>query len=273
MKYKSYRIVGNKPRWVVVDNNGKILNNNPLKEELKNLENAPYVRNIVTRVIHYNKTNTCDRCKENNKETKLVPTKTYKEYDDGGNWTNRWLCQNCWHNDYNKKPGSYQYMMKSLGDRRIGNQDQNHTNVIGDNFEKLSEIVFSATNLNKTNDNFNYPIDHLNNELGYFQTKGCTYNSTERCWRQHFASLHNAINNGFDFRFLIIYCTNKERNIIERTYKIPKEECLKRKSIGIYKNPTNNVSHPIVPWYERYRIKDEDLIKKINDTWKHIIEQ
>lgn len=41
MKYKSYRIVDGKPRWVIVDDNGKISNNNPLKGELKDLEIEP----------------------------------------------------------------------------------------------------------------------------------------------------------------------------------------------------------------------------------------
>jgi len=36
--YRSYRIIDEKPRWVIVDDNGDIINKNPNKEELKNLE-------------------------------------------------------------------------------------------------------------------------------------------------------------------------------------------------------------------------------------------
>lgn len=40
---KSYRIIDGKPRWVIVDENGTILNRNPGKKELRGLENEPYV--------------------------------------------------------------------------------------------------------------------------------------------------------------------------------------------------------------------------------------
>ncbi len=40
--YKSFRIVDKKPRKVIVDENGKILNKNPTKEELKDLEDEEY---------------------------------------------------------------------------------------------------------------------------------------------------------------------------------------------------------------------------------------
>lgn len=36
--YKSYRIIDGKPRWIIVDENGNIVNKNPTKEELKGLE-------------------------------------------------------------------------------------------------------------------------------------------------------------------------------------------------------------------------------------------
>lgn len=37
-KYKAYRIVDGKPRWIIVDENGNIVNRNPSKCELKGLE-------------------------------------------------------------------------------------------------------------------------------------------------------------------------------------------------------------------------------------------
>lgn len=36
--YKSYRIIDGKPRWVIIDDNGNIINKNPAKGELKGLE-------------------------------------------------------------------------------------------------------------------------------------------------------------------------------------------------------------------------------------------
>lgn len=42
MQYKSNRIIDRKPKWVIVNENGEIINNNPSKEELKGLEKEPY---------------------------------------------------------------------------------------------------------------------------------------------------------------------------------------------------------------------------------------
>lgn len=42
IEYSSYRIIGKKPRLVIVDENGNIINKNPSKEELKGLEEEPY---------------------------------------------------------------------------------------------------------------------------------------------------------------------------------------------------------------------------------------
>lgn len=48
MKYKTYRIVDNKPRLVIVDENGNVINRNPSNDELKGLRTFPkekYKRN------------------------------------------------------------------------------------------------------------------------------------------------------------------------------------------------------------------------------------
>lgn len=41
MEYKSYRIIDGRPRWVIIDENGKIVNRCPTKEELKELNKFP----------------------------------------------------------------------------------------------------------------------------------------------------------------------------------------------------------------------------------------
>lgn len=40
--YKSYRIIDGKPRWIIVDETGKIVNRNPSKDELKGLKKEFY---------------------------------------------------------------------------------------------------------------------------------------------------------------------------------------------------------------------------------------
>jgi len=44
MEYKSYRIIDGKPRWVIVDETGNIVNRNPSKDELNDLKEETYVR-------------------------------------------------------------------------------------------------------------------------------------------------------------------------------------------------------------------------------------
>lgn len=46
-KYKSCRIINGKPRWIIVDDNGDIINAHPSREELKNLEEEHYVYGII----------------------------------------------------------------------------------------------------------------------------------------------------------------------------------------------------------------------------------
>ena len=51
MEYKAYRIINGKPRWIIVDESGKIANTSPSKGELKELEIEKYrqeLKNIQT---------------------------------------------------------------------------------------------------------------------------------------------------------------------------------------------------------------------------------
>ena len=41
MIYKSYRIIDEKPRWIIVDENENIINKNPDKDKLKLLPEIP----------------------------------------------------------------------------------------------------------------------------------------------------------------------------------------------------------------------------------------
>lgn len=89
MHKKSYRIIDKKPRWVFVDDNGKIIDRSPNKEELKlaMLEKENKKK--------YNDTNACDRCGEN------LHT-AYREIDEKGDWTRKWLCKKCYARDHRK---------------------------------------------------------------------------------------------------------------------------------------------------------------------------
>lgn len=47
--YKSKRIIDRKARWIIVDENGKIINRNPSKDDLKDIEYEKYKRNDKNR--------------------------------------------------------------------------------------------------------------------------------------------------------------------------------------------------------------------------------
>ncbi len=120
-------------------------------------------------------------------------------------------------------------------------------------------------NLNIGNDNYEYPIDHSKDpELGIIQTKGKFYDSYNQIWEfGNFRRDHNK-----DFSVMICYCTNKNGTIIERIYIFPKKELINRNSITITKFPLRNSD--TLYWYEKYRVTDEEEIKKVNKIWKKI---
>lgn len=64
---------------------------------------------------------------------------------------------------------------------------------------------------------------------------------------------------------MICYCADKNGVNIERIYIFPKEEIVKRTGTKITKNPSRGEQ-----WYEKYRVKDEEEIKKVNGIWKKI---
>lgn len=117
-------------------------------------------------------------------------------------------------------------------------------------------------------DNHNTPIDHsCDSELGTIQTQGRLYNSEYRWW--NLSNLEREWDKKFDY--MICYCANKDGKSIERLYIFHKSKIENRKNITVLKNPTDSHSNPIIPWYEQYRIKDKDIIRKVNDIWKEII--
>lgn len=247
--FKSYRLIEGKITLVLVDEDGNIINKNPNKEELKDLK---LEKRKVYRGV-YNRTNSCDSC-----GNKLVLHKGHREYDDEGNWTGRWLCITC----DNKMPYSYNSIKKMLTDRRLGNIKYNSNNIKGDFFQKLTCIWLCIKDLNIENDNYRSPLDHSRHPiLGVVQTSGrflTLIHGTEG-WE---FSASNDHNKQFDNK--ICYCADKDGQTIEKAYIFPRYEIMTRTSITIKKLPIYN------PWYEKYKVTDEEL-NNINTIWKKII--
>lgn len=209
---------------------------------------------------YYNRANTCDRCGENFGNVSGHP---YREYDKERNWTGKWLCHKCYKKDYDKRPGCGHSLEKDVTDRRTGNQNPNSGSAKGDLFEELTCIWRGVKNLNIENDDYGSPIDHSRDpELGIIQTKGKLYDNRSGYWT--FGDLKSEHKKDFDN--LILYCMDKDMNIVERVYIVPKCEVIKRSGITIVKNSFRGPG-----WYEKYRVKDEGTLKIINDIWINII--
>ena len=173
------------------------------------------------------------------------------------------MCKNCYNTrDYNKRSNCAHAIMKSLTDRRTGNQDPNSSNAKGDKFQKVTCIWLDVDDLNIINDNYRSPIDHSSHpKLGIIQTNGRFYDSYNQFWQ---LVTKRSIKKDFDN--LVFYCASKDGKIIERIYIFPRTEILKRHTITIVKNPSKGSL-----WYEEYRVTDEETIKKVNDIWKKIL--
>jgi hypothetical protein len=276
--YKSRRIVDGKPRLVVVNENGKIIEYTPTKEELKGLPIEEYYHSFRDRRFRresYNETNTCPNIKKDGTicGKLLIPHYTMREHDKYGNETGRWLCKNC-HSSYD--PNGQWYLLRSVENRRTGNLNPDSPCGKGDRFQELTSSWRSTIStvpvedLNKKLDNYSTPIDHSpDSELGIMQTRGKFYDPRKGSWS--FGHLENEWDKEFDNQ--ICYCANKDGTLIERMYIFPSEEITTRKNIDIIKNPTDAHRNPMIPWYEDCRVKDEEAIKKVNEIWKKIIDK
>lgn len=177
----------------------------------------------------------------------------------------KWVCRRCYKKDYqNNNPNSTNSAMKSVAGCRTGNLSPNCNKEKGNLSEELTCQWKIVENLNIKNNNYRCPLDHTADSKERIpQTKSRLYDCNNGNWT--FSSLENEWNKKFDY--VICYCMSKDGKIIERIYEIPKLEIIERKGFTIVKNHTSG----IVPWYEQYRIKDEEEIKKVNEMWSKII--
>lgn len=218
---------------------------------------------------YYNKTNTCDKIKEDGKKcgNELKPHSAYKEIDENGNWTGKWWCKDCYGRyDYNKRSDCSNNLIKSVSVRRTGNINPGCNSAKGDLFEELTCKWRGVKRLSVERDNYALPLDHSRDpELGIIQTKGALYNSDNRSWS---FNCKNEQNKNFDN--LIVYCASEDGSIIDRIYIFPRHEIVKRISITIYNKP-ESVRGPF--WCEQYRLKDENIMKTINKIFWSILSE
>jgi len=251
--------------WIVVDRQKFI--RNPSEEDLKDAKN--YLNGKSP--IFYNKTNICPRCREEYERdgkkltdnSILYPGNEKREMNKVGGWTGKWVCSSC-HEKYD--PNSVRNIIKSLRDRRMGSLDPNSSVAKGDNSQELACELYGWKDLNKENDNYaiGTPIDCYDpkTEL-YHQVQGRYYNSRNGQWPFGY---HEREREKI-YEDMICFCYSKDGKIIERIYIFPKKEIMRITGITICK-----IRHSSqYPWYEQYRVTDEDKLKKANEIWIEIL--
>ena len=150
--YKSIRIIDGKPKCVIVDENGKVINKYPSKEELK----------LVAKPRKY-PTDICDRCGENFSSSGYGAH--YKEKIEG-KWTGKLICHKCYMKDRNNLPDSYNNRRKEFN-RLIGNSKQRAEN----NCIKCDKIL-------QDEGAFKHPMrEYVNDKwTGHWLCHDCWYN-------------------------------------------------------------------------------------------------
>lgn len=193
-----------------------------------------------------------------------------RERDSKGVDTGRYVCKYHYWVDYRRRPDSTHNIIKSIRNNRTGNVDSNSTSGKGDNSQELACKLYGWEDLNKKYDNYGSPVDCYDPKTGlYHQVQGRYYDSEYRRWPfGHFEREWKK-----EFEDIVCFCFSEDGERIERIYRIPfkNEIKKKRKSISIYKNHMRNSK--TLYWYEKYRIDDEEELNNANDIWQKILEK
>lgn len=206
--YKIFKIsgVGEKPRWVIVGEDGFIINKSPTKEELKSAKKWDF---------KYNSTETCYRCGE---RFDKVPGNPYREKDKDGKWLGIWVCKNCWEK---YSSNSFSNKQKLEADCRNGHLDSNSNTGIGYITAILVKKFLNIEDCFDITDNFNYPkydmIEH--EDWGLVDAKGSSL-ITINDYLYHSFSIHK--NKKADFFFCIGF--DKDRKHVISVFIIPNEK-------------------------------------------------
>lgn len=227
--------------WIIVQD-GRIINKNPTKEELRR----------ISKIVNYNTTNICSECRRQNNitDSSILFPKNAESTANG-----EWLCPK---HRSTKDPYSRNNIIKNLADCRTGNL-YDPSNIFGHNCEELTARWRKIKRLSIEKDNYGLPLDHsIDPELGIIETKGRHFDVYQKRW--YVAIKISEYEKEYDN--MILWCAHEDKDTIEKGYIIPKFEINKRTGIGIRRYPFG--------YYEQYRIKDEETIKKANDIWRDI---
>lgn len=230
-----------------------------------------YSHGNTRKKLGYVKGDICYRCKEDNNVTNdsiLCPGKTYREKDENWKDTGNYVCYKHWRKYYDKYCSySSCSMTRSVTNCRTNNQKLNSNQEKGDISLELACILYGWEDLNKKYNNFRTPIDCYDPKTGlYHQVRGRRYDSTYKLWNT--GPLEREWIKKYEDMVLI--CQSGDGKKVEEMYIIPHIEIKKRKNISIVKNPTDCAGSSIISWYRKYRITNEDELKKANKILKFI---
>ena len=159
--YKAWRMpgIGEKPRWVIVDETEKIINKNPTKDELKELKTFPKEK----RDNKYS-SSLCDIC---NRPFEEAGHGTHYKEKIEQQWTGKYICHKCYMKVQNDKPDSSNNIRKEL--YRLAGKSRERAE---------SNCVKCCRNLDEvTVENTQHPMrEYLNGEwTGHWLCYNCWY--------------------------------------------------------------------------------------------------
>lgn len=162
--FKSLRIIDGRPKWVLINENGDIVNRNPTKEQI---ENAKFEYSNFYR-IHRFKGRKCRKCGNDISDPSRDNHGT-RYLDDKGNWDGKsWLCNCCYMKDYNKD-------RNDNADWRTGNLSRYSPSGKGFIGAQIVARTLGVDDCNIIMDNFNFYIDlGKHSKYGYIEVKTAT---------------------------------------------------------------------------------------------------
>lgn len=209
--YKSLRIINGRPKWVITDGNGKIVDKNPAEGQIK-----------IAREERY-KIYKCCKC---------GATETPKDWFGKEHWYDhlcnkmnctKYLCKNCWHEEHRKLPDSHNNIIKGLANSRTGNLDRDSESGKSLIDQAITSNVLKIEDLNIKMNNFGYYIDMRHKKYGKIDVKGSSPRTIRAgLYKYHVYEFHTYGKIGIDTFICIGY--DKNRKSVKYVWIVPNDE-------------------------------------------------
>lgn len=240
--YKSLRIYDGKPRWVLTDGQGNIIDTNPDKDQIK-----------LAIIDNSAKKKKCCKCGCDNSFPNF-----YNHICDKENCTGS-LCVNCRRYEYYHKVESNMIKLNAQIRNNILDRDVSLSKSIVD--QAVVAEYLGVEDLNIKMNNFNYYIDIEHEKHGKVDVKGGTLKTSKGSFYWQFGN-HNKIEP--DTYFCLGYDILRD-NIIS-AWIVPNDDwviCLD--NMRIYRNPSRTTKYD----YQQFEIPHIEC-RKLDDIYKNL---